>query len=61
MIHLSDLKLPKGVEIPELKLGKEHDVAVVIAKYGQEEAEATDAAAAADVPAAKVAKKDEKK
>ena len=28
-IHLSDLKLPKGVEIPELKLGKEHDVAVV--------------------------------
>ena len=61
VIHLSDLKLPKGVEIPELKLGKEHDVAVVIAKYGQEEAEATDAAAAADVPAAKVAKKDEKK
>ena len=61
VIHLSDLKLPNGVEIPELKLGKEHDVAVVIAKYGQEEAEATDAAAAADVPAAKVAKKDEKK
>ena len=61
IIHLSDLKLPKGVELPELKLGKEHDVAVVIAKYGQEEAEATDAAAAADVPAAKVAKKDEKK
>ena len=61
VVHLSDIKLPAGVVIPELKLGKEHDVAVVIAKYGQEEAEATDAAAAADVPAAKVAKKDEKK
>lgn len=32
IVHLSDLKLPEGVEIPELKLGKEHDVAVVIAK-----------------------------
>ena len=61
VIHLSDLKLPKGVEIPELKLGKEHDVAVVIAKYGQEEVEEADPAAAADVPAAKVAKKDDKK
>ncbi|AXK72561.1 50S ribosomal protein L25/general stress protein Ctc [Lysobacter sp. TY2-98] len=32
IVHLSDIKLPKGVELPELKLGKEHDVAVVIAK-----------------------------
>lgn len=32
IVHLSDIKLPEGVEIPELKLGKEHDVAVVIAK-----------------------------
>jgi large subunit ribosomal protein L25 len=32
IVHLSDIKLPNGVEIPELKLGKEHDVAVVIAK-----------------------------
>ena len=32
IVHLSDIKLPSGVEIPELKLGKEHDVAVVIAK-----------------------------
>ena len=32
ILHLSDIKLPEGVEIPELKLGKEHDVAVVIAK-----------------------------
>jgi large subunit ribosomal protein L25 len=32
ILHLSDLKLPAGVEIPALKLGKEHDLAVVIAK-----------------------------
>lgn len=32
IVHLSDIKLPEGVEIPELKLGKEHDVAIVIAK-----------------------------
>ncbi len=62
VIHLSDLKLPNGVEIPELKLGKEHDVAVVIAKYGQEEVEAAaEGAETAEVPAAKVAKKDESK
>lgn len=50
VIHLSDLKLPAGVELPELKLGKEHDVAVVIAKHGQIEAEpeATEAPAAAE-------------
>jgi len=60
IIHLSDLKLPKGVELPELKLGKEHDVAVVIAKHGREDAEEVEAPAAAEVPAAKVAKKDEK-
>jgi len=35
VIHLSDIKLPQGVEIPELKLGKEHDVAVVSAKLGR--------------------------
>ena len=40
IVHLSEIKLPAGVEIPELKLGKEHDVAVVIAKHGKEEAEA---------------------
>ncbi|GAB6196720.1 50S ribosomal protein L25/general stress protein Ctc [Lysobacter xanthus] len=45
VIHLSDIKLPQGVEIPELKLGKEHDVAVVSAKLGrtgQEEAPAAE-------------------
>ena len=62
IVHLSEIKLPKGVEIPELKLGKEHDVAIVIAKHGKEEVEeSTEAPAAADVPAAKVAKKDEEK
>jgi large subunit ribosomal protein L25 len=34
-VHLSDIKLPAGVEIPELKLGKEHDVAVVIARQSK--------------------------
>jgi large subunit ribosomal protein L25 len=61
IVHLSQLKLPAGVEIPELRLGKEHDVAVVIAKHGREEVEETTEAPAAEVPAAKVAKKDEEK
>ncbi len=60
IIHLSELKLPAGVELPELKLGKEHDVAVVIAKHGKEEVAEEAAPAAADVPAAKVSKKDDK-
>jgi large subunit ribosomal protein L25 len=34
-VHLSDIALPNGVEIPELKLGKEHDVAVVIARQSK--------------------------
>lgn len=51
VIHLSNLKLPAGVEIPQLKLGKEHDVAVVVAKHarGEEEPAAEgDAGAAAE-------------
>src|SRR5690606_31985204 len=44
VIHLSDIKLPAGVEIPELKQGKEHDVAIVIAKHGREDAAAADEA-----------------
>jgi large subunit ribosomal protein L25 len=60
IVHLSELKLPKGVELPVLKLGKEHDVAVVIAKHGREEVEEVAAPEAAEVPAAKVAKKEEK-
>ena len=62
IIHLSQLTLPKGVELPELKLGKEHDVAVVVAKHGRVEAEeTTEAAEVAEVPAAKAAKKDDAK
>lgn len=59
ILHMSDIKLPAGVSIPELKLGKEHDLAVVIAKHGKEEAEEA-APVAAEVPAAKVTKKDQK-
>ena len=40
IIHLSELKLPAGVEIPELKLGAGHDLAVVIAKHARVEEEA---------------------
>lgn len=60
IVHLSDLKLPDGVELPQLKL--EHDMAVVIAKHAQAEEveEPAEVPEAADVPAAKVAKKDEK-
>jgi large subunit ribosomal protein L25 len=59
IMHMSDIKLPAGVSMPELKLGKEHDLALVIAKHGKEEAAAADAPAA-EVPAAKVTKKDQK-
>jgi large subunit ribosomal protein L25 len=61
IVHLSEIKLPAGVEIPVLKLGKEHDVAVVIAKHGKEEVEAVAAPEAAEVPAAKVNNKKEEK
>jgi large subunit ribosomal protein L25 len=50
IVHLSEIKLPHGVEIPELKLGKEHDVAVVIAKHAREEVEEV-ADPSAEVPA----------
>jgi large subunit ribosomal protein L25 len=61
IVHLSEISLPEGVSIPELKLGKEHDIAVVIARQlkadaepAAEEAEAVAAPAAAK-PAAKPA------
>jgi large subunit ribosomal protein L25 len=38
-VDLSALKLPAGVEIPELKLGADHDLAVVIAKHARGEEE----------------------
>ena len=58
IVHLSELKLPNGVEIPELKLGKEHDVAVVIAKHAREEVEEAPAEASAEVPATQQAAPD---
>ncbi len=57
IVHMSDIKLPEGVEIPELKLGKEHDHAIVTAQEVREEVEAAPVtvegeAAAGAVPAA---------
>ena len=46
VVYLSDIKLPKGVEIPALALGKDHDDAIVTAKLGKEDA--ADEAAAAE-------------
>ena len=63
IIHLSELTLPAGIEIPELKLGKEHDVAVVVAKHGRVEIEeTTEAVEPVEEPAAaaKPVKKDDK-
>lgn len=60
ILHMSDIKLPAGVSIPELKLGKEHDLALVIAKHGKEDAAVVEAPVVAEVPAAKVTKKDQK-
>ena len=39
VIHLSGLKLPKGIEIPALKLGPDYDVAVVVSRQLKAEAE----------------------
>ena len=58
IVHISDLKLPNGVEIPELRLGKEHDAAVVTAQELKQEVEAAPVAegeAAAGVPGAPAA------
>ena len=56
IVHLSSIKLPEGVEIPALRLGKEHDVAVVLAKEARVEVEEETAApaAVAEVPATAV-------
>ncbi|HVI58159.1 MAG TPA: 50S ribosomal protein L25/general stress protein Ctc [Luteimonas sp.] len=50
-IHLSSLVLPKGVEVPQLKLGPDHDVAVVVARHARVESEET-AEGEAEAPAA---------
>ncbi|MCC6596568.1 MAG: 50S ribosomal protein L25/general stress protein Ctc, partial [Rhodanobacteraceae bacterium] len=39
ILHLSDIKLPAGVEIPALRLGKEYDSAVVVVREVREEVE----------------------
>lgn len=56
IIHLSQIKLPKGVELDVRNLDKEHDIAVVIAKQARVEVEETADAPAAAVPATKSAK-----
>jgi large subunit ribosomal protein L25 len=64
MLHLSDIKLPEGVEIPQLAQGPEHDQAIVsihVIKAAAIEEEVTDAeeAKVEDEPKAKA--KDEDK
>jgi large subunit ribosomal protein L25 len=51
IVHMSDLKLPTGVEIPELRFGKEHDHAIAVAKEIKEEIEETPVAAEGEVVA----------
>ena len=51
-VHLSELKLPAGVEVPELKLGADHDVALVVARHTREEVEEAPVAEAGEAPAA---------
>jgi large subunit ribosomal protein L25 len=50
MLHLSDIKLPEGVEIPELAQGPEHDHAIVSIQVikVREEPEEVEAAEAAE-------------
>jgi len=58
IIHLSQLKLPKGVEIVALHLGADHDIAVVTANAVKEEVEEAPAAEGdAAAPAAEAPKK----
>jgi large subunit ribosomal protein L25 len=64
IIHLSQLKLPKNVELVALHAGEGHDTAVVTANTVQEEVEEAPAegeAAAAPAADAAAAKKDDKK
>jgi len=53
-IHMSEVKLPEGVEIPELAQGEDHDQVVVAINASREEVEEDldDDVSAADVPAA---------
>jgi large subunit ribosomal protein L25 len=60
IIHLSQLKLPTNVEIPELHLGADHDVAVVTAVTVQEEVDEAPAEGAEGQPAAEASKETKK-
>ncbi len=51
-VHISDIKLPEGVEVPSLKLGREHDLAVVVARMPVEEVVEAPAEGAAPAAAA---------
>jgi large subunit ribosomal protein L25 len=55
IVHMSDLKLPTGVEIPELRFGKEHDHAIAVAKEIKEEIEETPVVAEGEAAAAAAA------
>jgi large subunit ribosomal protein L25 len=57
-VHLSQVALPKGVEVPELRLGADHDVAVVMARFARTVAEPAAPAEAAAAPAADAGKSD---
>ena len=59
IVHLSQLSLPKGVEIPALHLGADHDIAVVTANTVKEEVE--EAPAEGEAAPAADAGKDAKK
>jgi large subunit ribosomal protein L25 len=56
IIHISDIKLPANVVNPVLKLSKEHNLAVVIAKFARGTDEDTAVAEATAVPSTKSAK-----
>ena len=60
IVHLSQLKLPANVEIPELHLGADHDVAVVTAVTVQEEVDEAPAEGAEGQPAAEASKEPKK-
>lgn len=57
IVHLSQIKLPKGVSLPALTLGADHDIAVVTANAVKEEAEPAAEAAAPEGEAKPAEKK----
>ncbi|WP_266169328.1 50S ribosomal protein L25/general stress protein Ctc [Dyella subtropica] len=56
IVHLSQIKLPAGVEIQALQLGADHDIAVVTANTVKEEVEAAPAVEGEAAPAADAGK-----